>query len=92
MKVKFFSLFRKDERKKINVRALSTLRIGQSCHTRSTFDERVFQQKSVFRKFGVFDPLGAFLEGGFGCFRRDFNGCVIVLARNPDEKCCRGVN
>ena len=33
---------------------------------RSTFDETVFQQKSVFRKCDVFDLFGAFLEGGFG--------------------------
>ena len=59
---------------------------------RSTFDETVFQQKSVFRKCGVFDLLGAFLEGGFGCFRKDFDGFVISLARKPDEKCCQGVN
>ena len=59
---------------------------------RSTFDETVFQQKSVFSKFYVFDLLGAFLEDGFGCFRRDFDGFVRILARNPDEKCCQGVN
>ena len=27
-----------------------------------------------------------FLEGVFWCFRRDFDGFVIILARNPDEK------
>ena len=59
---------------------------------RSTFEETVFQQKSVFIQFDVFDMFGAFPEGGFGCFRRDFNGFVIILARNPDEKCCQGVN
>ena len=46
----------------------------------------------VFRKFDVFDLLGAFLEGGVGCFRRDFDGFVGILAWNPDEKCCQGVN
>ena len=35
---------------------------------RSTFDETVFQHKSVFRKFEVVDRLGAFLEGGLGVF------------------------
>jgi hypothetical protein len=46
----------------------------------------------VFRKVDVFDLVGAFLEGGFGCFRKDFHGFVIILARNPDGKCCQGVN
>ena len=50
----FLSFFRTDERKRITVRVFSTLRIGQSCHVRSTFDERVFQYKSVFGKFNVF--------------------------------------
>ena len=59
---------------------------------RSTCEETVFQHKSVFRKFDVFDLFGAFSEGDFGCFLRDFNGFVIILARNPDEKCCQGVN
>ena len=59
---------------------------------RSTFDETVFQQKSVFIKFGVFCLLGTFWEDGFGCFRKDFYGFVIILARNPDGKCCQGVN
>ena len=53
---------------------------------RSTFDERVFRQKSVFRKCDMFLFFGAFLEGGFGCFRRDVDGFVIILVRNPDEK------
>ena len=59
---------------------------------RSTFDERVFRQKSVFRNVDVVWLFGDFVEGGFGCFRRDFYGFVIILARNPDEKCCQGVN
>ena len=59
---------------------------------RSTFDETVFQQKSVFRKLCVFYMFGAFLEGGFGCVRKDVDGFVRILARNPDEKCCQGVN
>ena len=59
---------------------------------RSTFEETVFQHKSVFRKCDVFDLFGVFLEGGFGCFRRNLDGFVIILARNPDEKCCQGVN
>ena len=50
---------------------------------RSTFDERVFQYKSVF---GKCDAVLAFLEGGFGRFQRDSDGFVIMLARNPDEK------
>ena len=33
-----------------------------------------------------------FLDGDFGCFRRDFDGFVIILARNPDGKWCHGVN
>ena len=54
---------------------------------RSTFDETVFQQKSVFRKFDIFDLFGTVSEGGFGCFRRDFDGCVIILAWSRDGKC-----
>ena len=92
VKIQFFIFFRKDERKRINVRAFSTLRIGQSCHTRSTFDERVFRQNSVFIKCGAVGCFWAFLEGGFGRFRRDFDGFVIIMARNPDENCCQGVN
>ena len=53
---------------------------------RSTFEETVFQHKSVFRKCDVFDLFGDLLEGGVGCFRRDFDGVVIILARNPDAK------
>ena len=78
MKVQFFVFFRKDERKRINVRAFSTLRIGQSCRTRSTFEETVFQQQSVFRLFDVFCVLGTFWEGAFECFLRNFNGFVII--------------
>ena len=59
---------------------------------RSTFEETVFRQQSVFRKFDVLYLLGVFSEGGFGCFRREFYGFVLILARNPDEKCCQGVN
>ena len=59
---------------------------------RSTFEETVLHETSVFIKCGVVDFFGAFSEGGFGCFRRDFDGFVIILARNPDEKCCQGVN
>ena len=47
-------VFAESMEKMINVRVFSILRIGQSCHMRSTFDERVFQSKSVFRKFDVF--------------------------------------
>ena len=57
---------------------------------RSTCEEIVFQQESVFRNCDVFEFVLAFLEGGFRCFRRDFDGFVIILARNPDEKCCQG--
>ena len=59
---------------------------------RSTFEETVFQQKSVFRKCGVVARFCGFLDGGFGRVRRDFDGFVIVLARNPDGKCCQGVS
>ena len=59
---------------------------------RSTFDERVFREKSVFRKCDVFNIVGYLLEGDFECFRIDFDGFGISLARNPDEKCCHGVN
>ena len=46
VKVQCFPFFfRKDERKRIKVRAFSTLRIGLSCHMRSTFEESVFRQK-----------------------------------------------
>ena len=41
------SFWRKYERKRINVRAFSTLRIGLRCHMRSTFEEIVFKQKNV---------------------------------------------
>ena len=33
-----------------------------------------------------------FPEGGFGRFRKDFCEFVGIVARNPDEKCCQGVN
>ena len=93
VKVKFLIVqivfLQKVWKKKINVRVFSTLRIALSCHMRSTFDETVFQQKSVFRKSEVFLT---FWEGDFGCFLKDFNGFVIILAWNPDEKCCHGVN
>ena len=56
---------------------------------RSTFEETVLHETSVLRKF---DVVGVLLEGGVGCFRRDLDGFVIILARNPDEKCCQGVN
>ena len=56
------------------------------------YEEKRTFQKSVFRQCGVVDLFGAFLEGGFGCARRDFDGFVIILARNPDEKCCQGVH
>ena len=58
---------------------------------RSTFEETVFQQKSVF-SFVFITIFGDLLEGGFGCFRKDFYGFVIILARNPYGKCCQGVN
>ena len=72
-------------RKKINVRAFSTLRIGLSCHMRSTFEERVFQHKIGFRKSW---RLWAFLEGGFGSFRKTICEFVRILARNRDGQCC----
>ena len=46
VEIKFLQKY---ERKRINVRAFSTLRIGLSCHMRSTFEEIVFQ-KIGFRK------------------------------------------
>ena len=51
---------------------------------RSTFDERVFQYKSVFGKVDVFL---VFWEGGFGRFRIDFDEFVSMLAWNRDDKC-----
>ena len=59
---------------------------------RSTFDETVFQHKSVFRNFDVFGLVGTFWEGDFGCFRKDFVGFVKMFAWNLDGKCCQGVN
>ena len=59
---------------------------------RSTCDERVVQQESVFRKCDVLGLVGTFGEGDFGCFLKEFYGFVIIVARNPDEKCCQGVN
>ena len=50
---------------------------------RSTFQETVFPETSVFRKV---DVLLFFLEGGFGCFRKDFGEFVRILARNRDGK------
>ena len=50
---------------------------------RSTFEESVFQHKIGVRTNLRF---GAFLEGGFGCVRRDFDEFVIVLAWNRDGK------
>ena len=49
----FEEIWRNDERKRINIRAFSTLGFGLRCHMRSTFDERVFRQKSVFRNLDV---------------------------------------
>ena len=59
---------------------------------RSTFEETVLHETSVFRTFDVFGFFGTVLESDFGRFRRDFNGSVIIVARNPDGKCCQGVN
>ena len=93
VKVNFWSctssFWRKYERKRINVRAFSTLRIGLSCHMRSTFEERVFQQKNGFQKIWWFWD---FLEGGLGCFRRDFDEFVSILAWNRDGKWWEGPN
>ena len=50
---------------------------------RSTFEERVFPNKSVF---GNVDVFGFLLEGDFGCFLRDFFRFVIILAWNRDGK------
>ena len=59
---------------------------------RSTFEETVLHETSAFRNVDVCWLFGAFLEGGFGCFLTDFFGVVIILAWNPDEKCCQGLN
>ena len=59
---------------------------------RSTCEETVLHETSVFRKFDVLGLFGTVLESNLGRFRRDFDGFVIILARNPDEKCCHGVN
>jgi hypothetical protein len=48
-----------------------------------------FSNKNLFPEKKRF---GAFSDSGFGRFRRYSDGFVIILARNPDEKCCHGVN
>ena len=52
---------------------------------RSTFEETVSHETSVLRHIDVFL---VFWEGGFGCFRRDFDEFVKMLAWNRDGKCC----
>ena len=58
----------------------------------STFDETVFQQKSVFRKFEVFVFFGGFFWKVVLGVSEKNDGFVIILAWNRDEKCCQGVN
>ena len=53
------------------------------------FKKEFSNTKSVFRKFDVFFN---FVEGDFGCFRRDFCKFVRILAWNRDGKWWEGVN
>ena len=46
----------------------------------------VSDQKSFFRNCDVFDFVGAFLEGGVGCFLRGLDEFVRILAWNRDGK------
>ena len=48
-----------------------------------------FAQNIGFRKSW---RVWTFLEGEFGCFRRDFYEFVRILAWNRDEKCCQDPN
>ena len=48
------SLWRNYERKRIHVRAFYLRRIGQSCHMRPTFGERVSPHQSVCRNVDAF--------------------------------------
>ena len=50
---------------------------------RSTFEETVLHETSVFKKV---DVVFVFLKGGFGRFRKDFCEFVGILARNRDGK------
>ena len=52
---------------------------------RSIFEETVLHETSVF-KTDVFRFLGIVLESDFGRFRRDFNGIVIIVVWNREEK------
>ena len=51
-----------------------------------------FSDKNRFSENLVSWDFLTFWEGDSGCFRRDFGEFVRILARNPDEKCCQGVN
>ena len=51
-----------------------------------------FPTKIGFQKIWRLLSFWDFWEGGFGCFRKDFDGFVIILARKNDEKCSQGVN
>ena len=53
------------------------------------FRRNRFPAKIGFQKISRF---WVFLEGGFVRFREDFDGFVRILAWNPDEKCCQGIN
>ena len=56
---------------------------------RSTFEETVLHETSVF---GNVDVFLFFFEGDVGCFRTDFDEFVRILAWNLDAKCCQGLN
>ena len=65
------------------MQAFCLRQIGLSCRRRSTFEETVLHETSVFRFVLRFL---CFWEGDFGCFLRDFNGVVKFLAWNRNGK------
>ena len=70
----------------INVRAFSTLRIGLSCHMRSTFEERVFQKNRLSDNVAFFD----FCWGWFRVFPKRFLQVCKDFGLEPWRKMMRG--
>ena len=82
------SFLRNYERKRINRRAFSTLRIGLRCHMRSTFEEWVVQKKWFSEMLTFLQFRGVW----FWTFPKRFLRCCKDFAWNRDNKCCYGHN
>ena len=80
------SFWRKYERKRINVRAFSTLRIGLWCHMRSTFEERIFQQHRFSEDVTLFYLFGVW----FWTFPKRFLHVCNQFGLEPWRKMMRG--